>query len=100
MKVGDKVWRFDFNRRVYPKTPGFSAPIYSEHFYPDIITGETSRSWILGNDKISKKSPFCLYTDEQKEDQIWANTYRYKIIDEVRTSDIKTLREVAKIVFK
>ena len=49
MKVGDKVWIFDTNRRVYPKVNGrvTGGPIYAEHFVQAEITGETSKSWIV-----------------------------------------------------
>jgi len=47
LKVGDTVWVFDINRRVYDGNGLGAKIIYREHFRPVHIIGETSRSWIL-----------------------------------------------------
>jgi hypothetical protein len=101
MKVGDKVWLFDSNRRVYPKDNKFSsAPIFSEHFHQVIIDGETSRSWLIGREKFSK-THFCgIYTDEQKADLIWKEDNQQKIIEEIRNCSINKLREINSILNK
>ena len=54
LQVGDTIWYFDTNRRVYPPPePGriwaSGGPIWREHWRPVQITGETSRSWVLGS---------------------------------------------------
>jgi len=101
MKVGDKVWLFDGNRRVYPKSAGMScAPIYSEHFYSVTIDSETSRSWIVDGVKFPKNNPIGIYTDQQKEDMIWARENRRKIIDVVDRCSAKELREIYNLLFK
>lgn len=95
MKVGDKVWIFDHNYRVYPKDKLIgSAPIYSEHFRQKTIESETSRSWIVDGIKYSKKDVLGLYTDEQKEDVIWENENRYKIVHEVEKCSVYILRKI------
>lgn len=67
--VGSTVYVFDVNRRVYDRSSGAtSAPIYREHFKPETVTGETSRSWVVGRTwsakKIDKKTRAGIY-DEQ-----------------------------------
>lgn len=54
LAIGDKVWIFDGNRRVY--APGsHGGPIYREHFVVHTIAGETRSSWVLDNGwKINK----------------------------------------------
>lgn len=97
-KVGDTVWLFDLNSRVY--VPGRSAPVYRGHFVPHEIVGETSKSWIVGfgEKKFPKKNPEGMYTAEGVDDQCWAQDYRIKIIDHVRRCSPDQLREIAKIV--
>jgi hypothetical protein len=52
--VGSKVWVFDLNHRVYADKKiakgqlwYSGAPIWREHWVPKVITGETSRSWLV-----------------------------------------------------
>jgi hypothetical protein len=96
MKVGDKVWLFSSNKRVYPKGKGIScAPIYSEHFYQDTIEGETSRSWVIGKHKYPKNGGYPrFYTDEQKQDAIWDNENRRKIIDKINNCPTDMLKQI------
>ena len=56
IKVGNSIWHFDVNRRVYAKDNNYSGgPIWLEHWVEYKITGETSRSWILSHGiKLSK----------------------------------------------
>lgn len=100
LKLGDKVWVFDGNRRRYNQVDGRSSgpAIYAEHFVECEITSETSRSWIVNGVKYPK-SDSALYTDEQKADAIWVNEHRYKIIQMAeRCRDAATLRQIAQIV--
>ena len=58
-KIGDTIWIFDSNRRVYPRDADGRAtggPIWREHWKPVVIVGETSRWWLTdyGN-KIAKR---------------------------------------------
>lgn len=95
MKVGDKVWLFSSNRRVYIKDGKHQgSPVYSEHFFDRTITGETSRSWIVDDRKYSKKNPNGLYTDQQKEDAIWREENIRKIINLVDSCSTETLRKI------
>lgn len=99
IKIGDKVWLFDINRRVYSKDGGIGrAPIYSEHFYEAIISGETKRSWIVNGKKFDKKDCRGLYTNKQKEDAIWANENRRKIVRKVEICNVSLLRRIQEIL--
>lgn len=101
-KVGDKVWTFDLNHRVYPKDENgrtTGGPIYSEHFRQVEITGETTKSWLIG--KWQERTPKArpgIFTDEQKADMIWSNQHRHPIVDLVRRCSVEQLKQIAEIV--
>jgi len=99
MKVGDKVWLFDENRRVYKKEYG-SSPIYSEYFYQVIIEGETRNSWIIEGNKFSKKTLQGIYTNETKTEKIWEHENRYKIREKINYCSIKTLKQISNLLLK
>ena len=96
MKVGDKVWLFSENWREYKQ--GISAPIYEKHFCQFIIEAETSKSWIVNGEKFAKNNPIGIYTDQQKEDKIWDNVNRYKIIDKIRMCSTDTLKKISNLI--
>lgn len=116
MKVGDRIWRFDINRRIYRRDENNRAtggPIYREHFNPEIITGETNLSWLIQRSdgsvlaKINKKTlqtasggfgRTSFFTDEGMEDEIWRNAHRYKISRLLDRASAAQLRECAKIL--
>lgn len=106
LKVGDTVWVFDQNRRIYPKDRQ-GGPIWSEHWRPEKITGETSRSWIIGNHawtqkKLPKKgaAPFRVaYSQEEIDKAAWVHDNRYRLSHEIdRCEDYDTLKKVAELV--
>lgn len=112
LKVGDTLYRFSANRRVYPKPGTFSgggAPIYREHFEPLKIIGENKVSWLLEQDwKASKrdlKSAASMqyggrgfFTAEGMEDDIWQHDHRYKIRDLFDRCSVDTLRQIASLL--
>lgn len=108
MRVGDELFTFNENHRVYKRDENgkaFGGPIYREHFRPIYVIGETSKSWIIGHDKTEyfktpKSNPFSknLYTKELMEDKILDQSMRYKVVDAVRYSDVETLKKIAAIV--
>lgn len=57
-KIGDPIWIFDDNQRVYSKPDGSktNAPIWHGHWKRRVITAETSRSWLLDGSENAKKS--------------------------------------------
>ncbi len=104
--IGSTIWIFDENHRVYHKdTAGRSegGPIYREHWRPVVITGETSRSWIIGSRwdlKIPKHGPHpaACFTEAEMNDYCWANDYRSKVVRCVERCDAAKLRQIAAIV--
>lgn len=105
MQVGDTVWVFSQNHRVYHRDSNgkcFGGPIYREHFVQRTIVGETTKSWLLvDGTKISKKTLEGIYTDQQKEDSTWDHDTRFEIVDKIRYGDsvsVQQLREIAKII--
>lgn len=108
-KVGDKVFVFDSNRRVYPKDKSIaSAPIYREHFAEREILGETSRSWLVGWHGLSldhrcvtkypKKDNAGLYTLGQIDEEVYRHDHMYRISKMVEHTSYKNLKAIADIV--
>lgn len=116
LKVGDTIYRFDVNRRVYRQNAegrSHGSPIYSEYFRPYVIGAETPKSWIISAGygeplKINKKtmlshssrgfSPFQWYTPESMSDDIWRNVHRMPITELMRSASADQLREIGKIL--
>lgn len=116
LEIGQTVWYFDENRRVYRKKPGdlysSGAPVWREHWTPYEVVGETSRSYIIGLPassyrpfKISKKDvvegtglkgwAFSLEEIDQKAFVEQA----VEIAEKIRwTKDYKTLRAVCDLI--
>lgn len=106
IKVGDKFFMFDTNRRVYErdeKGHATGGPTFRGHFYEVTIDGETSRSWLVGKwkpTKVPKSDPFSvLYTEAMIDDAEWVSRHRSRIASLVQfTKDPDTLRNIAEIV--
>lgn len=104
-KIGDSVWLFDINRRVYVDDQGnrTSVPVWLHHWHECKIVGETSRSWILNyfNKKVPKKDAdnrqvcFCW---EQVLGYAWVHNNRSKIELAIRGLSLEKLREVAAVI--
>lgn len=110
-KVGDPVWIFDQNRRVYRKDANGKSlsggPIWREHWAKKKVTSETSRSWVVGENgwdqhKIPKKgpTPYGICWSEEELDQLsYVADHKHKISDAVqRLTDYDTLKRVADLV--
>ena len=114
MKIGDKFWSFDLNRRRYGEGRKI---IYREHYFRVEIIGETSRSWIIGREKnvkfdifkVPKSDPFrnkygdfgvrpVILTDQMVDDECFSHDHKAKISDRVLRLDGKKLREVAALI--
>jgi len=109
MNVGDKVYRFDGNVRVYDRAGFGGAAIYEKHFVEEEIIGETNRSWITSRGyKISKKDGSCpaamqyagrgFFTFQAMQDDIWRNNHRHKIERLLGQASAHQLRQVADIL--
>lgn len=99
IKIGDEFFVFDENKRVYEAKN--SPPTYRGHFRPITVTGETSRSWIVGpfGMKVSKKDPWSvLYTPSMIDDGEWVNSHRYKLEYQLRMATAEQLRAIADIL--
>ena len=104
-KVGDPVWVFDINRRVYA-SDGRGGPIWREHWVKRQITAETTRSWIVGEGwaqiKIPKKGeqPHGIAWSEQEiERRAYVEENSHRIADKLRhIRDYETLSKVAELI--
>lgn len=115
MMVGDTIYRFDGNRRVYPKREKgepSGGPIYAEHFEAHVIGSETKQSWLItdgyGIVKVNKKTMrqagsngwggWQWFSAEGKEANIWLNVHRHKIRNLLDGASPHQLRQVADIL--
>lgn len=104
MKIGDTIYTFDINRRVYDK-PGLGGSIiYREHFRPHVIVGETKLSWVTDRGGKAKKKASTprerggFFTAEEVEDDVWQHSHRHRLRDLLDRADPKTLRKVADVL--
>jgi hypothetical protein len=108
-KVGDIIWHFDDNRRVYERDGlgrAVGGPIYDEHFIACTITGEVGRSWLvyaLGiEEKIAKvriDQPHSnWFSNTGRIDDIWIHDHRHKICELIFGSNAATMRKVAEVI--
>lgn len=108
LKVGDHLWYFDINRRVYRSEAG-SGPIWREHWVKMQIVGETGVSWIVGPGnhpmKVHKKKlaagTLLLWAtsegDVAKEEWVSQNSYRLSnAVSGCKNYD--TLKKIAELV--
>ena len=105
LKVGDTIWRFNINRRVYaPKKPGEiysrGGPIYREHWEPVKIDGETSRSWVTRFGKAPKKGDRhgWAFSLDEVDASCWAKEHRRHIVNLVERCDADTLKAIGDLV--
>jgi hypothetical protein len=105
--VGQRVWAFDENRRVYTERAGRLSGdlIYAGHFREMKVLAIDKRSYLIGwpdgkgGEKVGfAKAERMYYTDQDREDRIWKNDHRYKIVRLVERADVATLRKIAAIV--
>ena len=123
MQIGDKVWIFDSNHRIYKDADGnkTQSPWYRGHFIERYVIGETKQSWIIGYSKgsvpdkrdikVNKKTLTYyhksygmdgkLYISEERIDQLcWMNDNQYEIINMVRNcNDYQKLRLIEGILY-
>ena len=102
-------YHFDVNRRVYEKD-GIkrNAPFYEEHFVKIEIIEETDKEYICQYGRtINKRSMLYkidsstrkkVFTEQEKEDDIYVNSKAHSLAELVRKSDANTLREVERLL--
>lgn len=117
MKLGDKIWLFDDNRRVYVDDEGnkHQSPIYRKKFVPFYIVGETRVSWIVSNytldeipewavakgKKVKKVEANKTYwtSKEEVENKCWINENIYRIVEKVRhCKDYSLLKQIDNLI--
>lgn len=104
--VGDTLWLFDQNRRIYADGQHW-APIFREHFVPVKIVGETAKSWLIDNFsrpplRVNKKTmqapdrhwTLSYYTADGVEDACWRHENRPVIVESVSAAPVSTLRKI------
>lgn len=104
-KIGDTVYTFDVNRRVYARDEQgkpHGGPIYREHWRPWLIVGEEKRSWIVAYPdgtyprKVSKTS---FKTETEVADACWLEVTRYRFSEAVRKcNNVDLLRRAAAVI--
>ena len=100
-KIGDTVYQFDANHRVYESGASMSGPIYSKHFRPYVIVGIEKRSWLIalpGANWTKKVSKGKVVTAQQMEDQCWHEDHRMRVVRLVQRADVATLQAIARLV--
>lgn len=115
IKIGDTIYRFDENSRVYQRDKtgrAIGGPIYAGYFKPYTITGETKMSWLIQRSahleyKINKKTmlesvpgwhPMPWFTQRGYADNLWSVEHRQKIVEIVQRTPASRLREIATAV--
>lgn len=114
LKVGDTIYQFDENHRVYPRDDSGRATggaIYAEFFIPHVIKSETKQSWLSGyrgEDRVNKKTMreagrsgfhgHQWFTEEGRAAQIWLHEHRQPIVRALEHANVEQLRRVAEIV--
>jgi len=101
-KVGDLIWYFDVNKSRYVDGKYAGRGDWGT----DVITGETSQSFIVGRQKFDRKTGhergaythLHLYGEQDRYDRIWVE-YAYRVGTVVqRCRDANKIREIAKLV--
>ena len=100
---------FDVNRRVYEKNGvRRNSPFYEEYFVKIQILEETDKEYICQYGRtINKRSMLYkinnstrkkVFTEQEKEDDIYVNSKSHFLAELVRKSDANTLREVERLL--
>jgi hypothetical protein len=101
-KVGDEVFVFDRNNRVYDED---KRTIYRKFYVPRVIVGETKISWLLGYDETDtrperhKKSSGSIFTARMVDDMDWMHDKRYRISEQVKSCfDVVKLKQIKELL--
>lgn len=107
----NNFYYFDTNNRVY-EVDGIrqSSPYYEKHFIKIIVIEETDKEYICQYGRtINKRSMLYkidsstrkkVFTEQEKEDDIYVNSKSYSFAELVRKSDAETLRKIENILLK
>ena len=104
-RVGDVVYTFDENRRVYDATkPGIGlAPIFSEHFHPHLVVGEERASWLVASARtpgLSRKlAKSKVISAKEFEARCWIHSNRRDLVEALKAcGDIEVLKAVSDLL--
>ena len=106
-QIGDPVWIWDINRRVYRKDESGRSmgggPIWREHFREQRIESETSRSWVtnygLKIPKNGKPSWEVCWTQEEINRRSYVHEASVPVSDLVRrVRDYDLMKQIAALV--
>jgi len=101
---------FDVNNRVYEVDRIRKAfPYYEKHFIKIVVIEETDKEFICQNGRtINKRSMLYkidsstrkkVFTEQEKEDDIYVNSKAYSLAELVRRADANTLREIERLLY-
>jgi hypothetical protein len=105
-KVGDTIWVFDENHRVYSKDDdgrSFGRPIWREYWRKRTITGENRRSWLIsGGGKCPKKRGYWdkrtfAFSEVEIDELEWEETHAHQIRRAVSNMTDKNEATIAKL---
>ena len=103
MNIGTTIWIFDINRRKYRPGGVGGGPIWREHWRPETIRSETSRSWVTDyGTKIPKKPPLPNNIADSLEAinrAAYVEENRHRIAESIyRIRDYDTLTKIADLI--
>lgn len=107
--VSCSFYYFDINRRIYEKNGVKSnSPFYEEHFVKINIIDENDKEYIdIFKRTINKRSMLYkinsttrvkVFTEQEKEDDVYVNSKSHKLAEMVRKSDADTLRKIEELL--
>lgn len=102
-----KLFYFDHNHRIYEMNGvKKSAPFQEGYYIPLTIVSETDKEYICQYGKIKKKTmqyhwgrqKFKVYTEQQKDDDVYVQENRHIIAEKVRKLPADKLRLVEELL--
>ncbi len=105
--VSSRLYYFDQNRRVYEMNGvKKSSPFHEGYFIPIKVVSETDKEIICEYGTIKKKtmeyhcgrSKYKVYTEEEKNDEVYVQENRHLIAEKVRTLPAEKLRMVEAVL--
>ena len=105
--VSSPLYYFDQNRRVYEMNGvKKSSPFHEGYFIPIKVVSETEKEIICEYGAIKKKTmeyhwgraKYKVYTEQEKNDDVYVNENRHIIAEKVRTLSADKLRMVEAVL--
>ena len=105
--VSSRLYYFDQNRRIYEMNGvRKSSPYHEGYFIPIKVVSETDKEIICEYGTIKKKtmeyhfgrSKYKVYTEQQKNDDVYVQENRHTIAEKVRTLSADKLRMVEAVL--